>query len=67
MAASRCVFPEDVIVADEDGAVVIPSALLNDVVEAAVEQEKLEEWILGEVQAGLPPGLTCASKTESPV
>ena len=52
------VFPEDVIVADEDGAVVIPSALLNDVVEAAVEQEKLEEWILSEVQAGASlPGL----------
>ncbi len=46
------VFPDDVIVADEDGAVVIPSALLNDVVEAAVEQEKLEEWIISEVQAG---------------
>ncbi len=52
------VFPDDVIVADEDGAVVIPSALLNDVVEAAVEQEKLEEWILSEVQAGASlPGL----------
>ena len=52
------VFPEDVIVADEDGAVVIPSALLNDVVEAAAEQEKLEEWILSEVQAGASlPGL----------
>src|SRR5271154_4401767 len=36
------VFPEDVIVADEDGAVVIPNALLTDVVEAAAEQEKLE-------------------------
>jgi regulator of RNase E activity RraA len=52
------IFPNDVIVADEDGAVVIPSALLNDVVEAAVEQEKLEEWILSEVQAGASlPGL----------
>ena len=52
------VFPDDVIVADEDGAVVIPSALLNDVVQAAVEQEKLEEWILSEVQAGASlPGL----------
>src|ERR1700684_2861764 len=46
------VFPEDVIVVDDDGAVVIPRALLNDVVEAAVEQEKLEAWIMGEVQAG---------------
>jgi regulator of RNase E activity RraA len=52
------VFPDDVIIADEDGAVVIPSALLNDVVEAAVEQEKLEEWILSEVKAGASlPGL----------
>jgi regulator of RNase E activity RraA len=52
------VFPNDVIVADEDGAVVVPNALLNEVVEAAVEQEKLEAWIIGEVQAGAPlPGL----------
>ena len=46
------VFPDDVIVVDEDGAVVIPRALLNEVVEAAAEQEKLEAWIMGEVQAG---------------
>jgi regulator of RNase E activity RraA len=52
------VFPDDVIVVDEDGAVVIPRALLSDVVEHAVEQEKLEAWIMGEVQAGTPlPGL----------
>lgn len=52
------VFPDDVIVADDDGTVVIPKALLGDVVAAAVEQEKLEEWIVGEVQAGASlPGL----------
>ena len=52
------VFPEDVMVVDEDGAVVIPRALLSDVVEQAVEQEKLEAWIMSEVQAGTPlPGL----------
>jgi len=52
------VFPNDVIVVDEDGAVVIPRALLSDVVEQAVEQEKLEAWIMGEVHAGTPlPGL----------
>jgi regulator of RNase E activity RraA len=52
------VFPEDVIVVDDDGAVVIPRALVNEVVEAAVEQEKLEAWIIGEVQAGaVLPGL----------
>jgi regulator of RNase E activity RraA len=52
------VFPDDVMVVDEDGAVVIPAALLDEVVEAAAEQEKLEAWILGEVQAGAAlPGL----------
>jgi regulator of RNase E activity RraA len=52
------VFPDDAIVVDEDGAVVIPQALVNEVVEAAVEQERLEAWIFGEVQAGaVLPGL----------
>jgi regulator of RNase E activity RraA len=52
------VFPNDVIVADDDGVVVIPQALLKDVVDAAVEQERLEAWIVGEVQAGAAlPGL----------
>jgi regulator of RNase E activity RraA len=52
------VFPDDVIVVDDDGAVVIPKALLDYVVEAAAEQEKMEAWIIGEVQAGMPlPGL----------
>ena len=52
------VFPDDIIVADDDGAVVIPAALLDEVVEAAVEQEKLEAWIIDEVRSGLPlPGL----------
>src|ERR1700735_366255 len=40
------VFPDDVLVVDEDGAVVIPRALLNEVVEGAGEQETLEEWII---------------------
>ena len=52
------VFPADVIVADEDGAVVIPKALLGDVLKAATEQERMEAWIMGEVDKGLPlPGL----------
>ena len=52
------VFPKDVIVADEDGAVVIPQALLGEVLKAAPEQERVEAWIMGEVDKGLPlPGL----------
>jgi regulator of RNase E activity RraA len=52
------VFPNDVIVADADGAVLIPAALLDEVVDAAVEQERQEAWIMQEVQAGARlPGL----------
>ena len=52
------VFPNDVIVVDSDGAVLIPAALLDDVIGAAIEQERLEGWIMGEVEAGVPlPGL----------
>jgi len=52
------VFPDDTIVADDDGAVVIPKAMLAEVVQAALEQEKLEAWILAQVKAGASlPGL----------
>ncbi len=52
------VFPNDVVVVDNDGAVLIPQALLEDVVSAAVEQERLEGWIMTQVEAGVPlPGL----------
>jgi len=52
------VFPNDVIVVDADGAVLIPAAMLDDVISEAVEQERLESWIMSEVQRGVPlPGL----------
>ena len=52
------VFPNDVVVADDDGAVLIPAALLEEVIAAAVEQERLEGWIMGQVEAGQAlPGL----------
>jgi regulator of RNase E activity RraA len=52
------VFPDDIIVADGDGAVLIPSALVSEVTKAAVEQERLEAWIMKEVEKGAPlPGL----------
>ncbi len=52
------VFPNDVVVADDDGAVLIPAALLHEVVAAAQEQERLEGWIMGQVEAGVAlPGL----------
>ena len=52
------VFPNDVIVADADGAVLIPAALLDVVIPEAVEQERFEGWIMSEVARGVPlPGL----------
>ncbi len=52
------VFPDDVVVVDDDGAVLIPQALLAAVVDAAPEQERMEGWIMGEVEKGAAlPGL----------
>lgn len=52
------VFPNDVVVVDADGAVLVPQALLDEVLEAAIEQERLEAWIMGQVEAGMAlPGL----------
>ena len=52
------VFPDDVVVLDEDGAVLIPAALVQDVVATAAEQERLEAWIMTEVANGAAlPGL----------
>lgn len=52
------VFPDDIIVTDTDGAVVIPQALVDEVVETAIEQERLESWIYEQVEGGATlPGL----------
>lgn len=52
------IFPGDLIVADTDGAVVVPRAMIADVVAEAGEQEKLEAWILRQVENGAKlPGL----------
>ena len=52
------VFPDDVIVADRDGAVVIPAALVEEVATLGPEQERLEAWIMQEVEKGRTlPGL----------
>jgi regulator of RNase E activity RraA len=52
------VLPGDWIVADDDGAVVIPAALIDAVAGQAREQERLEAWIMEEVRNGHAlPGL----------
>jgi regulator of RNase E activity RraA len=52
------VFPGDMVVVDDDGAVLIPADLVEAVTAEAVEQEQLEGWIMSQVDAGVAlPGL----------
>src|SRR5437588_168722 len=52
------VFPDDIIVCDDDGAVVIPQNLADLVAEEGAEHERMETWIVGEVERGAKlPGL----------
>jgi regulator of RNase E activity RraA len=47
------VFPDDVIVADADGVIVIPSALASDVAAGGLEQERLDEWQMAQIKQGV--------------
>jgi regulator of RNase E activity RraA len=52
------VFPNDVIVIDDDGAVLIPADLVDEMVATSPEQENLESWIMEQVKRGAAlPGL----------
>jgi regulator of RNase E activity RraA len=52
------VYPDDIVVVDDDGAVLIPAALVDEVVRVAPEQERMETWIMDEVTKGASlPGL----------
>ena len=52
------VFPDDWVVADQDGAVLIPAASLDAVLAEAPEQERAEAWIMRQVEQGAAlPGL----------
>ena len=52
------VMPGDIVVADVDGAIVVPQALAAAVAAEAAAQERLEDWIMRQVMAGAAlPGL----------
>ena len=59
VACGGCaIFPEDVIVADDDGAVVIPPSMIEFVAKEGAEHELYESWVFGEVEKGVKlPGL----------
>ena len=48
------VFPADVIVGDENGAVCVPRHLASDIADAAIEQERLEVYVLELIRQGAP-------------
>ncbi len=52
------VFPDDIVAADGDGAVVIPAAYLQHVLDEGPEQERREAWTTTEIERGAAlPGL----------
>ena len=52
------IFPGDIVVADDDGAVVIPKELADFVAHEGAEHELLESWLVQEVEKGAKlPGL----------
>jgi regulator of RNase E activity RraA len=48
------VYPGDVMVGDRDGVVCVPRHLAAEVAAAGVEQERLEEFVLGKIESGAP-------------
>src|SRR5882724_9090477 len=59
IACGGCaIFPDDVIVADDDGAVVIPKDLVDFIAAEGEEHERYETWVVSEVERGVAlPGL----------
>ncbi|MER8843041.1 ribonuclease activity regulator RraA [Mesorhizobium sp. M0913] len=52
------IFPDDMIVVDQDGAVIVPRDMVEILLTEGPEQEQVEAWIMSEVEKGVPlPGL----------
>lgn len=52
------VFPGDIAVGDNDGVIILPAHLANDLAEEAARMEREEAWIMAQIKAGAAlPGL----------
>jgi regulator of RNase E activity RraA len=47
------VFPDDIIIADADGVVVIPQGVLEEVVAKGMEQGHLDQWQMEQIKRGV--------------
>ncbi|KAB1076285.1 RraA family protein [Methylobacterium planeticum] len=69
--AGAAIHPGDVVVADAEGAVVIPGSIAESVALEAVEQQRLDLWIQREVEKGvsldglLPPDAAALARFEA--
>ena len=52
--AGVAVYPGDVLVADRDGIIVVPRALVAEIAEPSLEQERLEAFVSTRIHAGEP-------------
>jgi regulator of RNase E activity RraA len=52
--AEVAVYPGDIMVGDRDGVICVPRHLSEEVARDAVEQERLEEFILARIEGGSP-------------
>lgn len=52
--ADVAVYPGDIVVGDRDGVVCIPGHLGEEVATAAVEQDRLEDFVLARIESGAP-------------
>jgi regulator of RNase E activity RraA len=46
------IFPGDIVVADDDGAIVVPAAMAEAVATEAYEKDRFEEWVYDQVKGG---------------
>jgi regulator of RNase E activity RraA len=47
------VFPDDIVIADADGVVIIPAGLADEVASKGSEQERIDEWQLAQINRGV--------------